>query len=43
MALPSFRMRKRLTHDATAPFLTFTGSLMAMSKLQEILPSRPIT
>jgi NAD(P) transhydrogenase subunit beta len=24
-------------------FLTFTGSLMAMGKLQEILPSRPIT
>ena len=23
-------------------FLTFTGSLMAMGKLQEILPSRPI-
>jgi len=24
-------------------FLTFTGSLMAMGKLQEVLPSRPIT
>src|SRR5947208_2165821 len=24
-------------------FLTFTGSLMAMGKLQEILPSRPVT
>ena len=24
-------------------FLTFTGSLMAMGKLQEILPSRPMT
>src|SRR4051794_10765288 len=24
-------------------FMTFTGSLMAMGKLQEILPSRPIT
>ena len=24
-------------------FLTFTGSLMAMGKLQEFLPSRPIT
>ena len=24
-------------------FLTFTGSLMAMGKLQEILPQRPIT
>src|SRR3954463_12320057 len=24
-------------------FLTFTGSLMAMGKLQEILPSRPLT
>ena len=24
-------------------FLTFTGSLMAMGKLQEVLPQRPIT
>ena len=24
-------------------FLTFTGSLMAAGKLQEILPTRPIT
>src|ERR1051325_9483826 len=24
-------------------FLTFTGSLLAMGKLQEVLPSRPIT
>ena len=24
-------------------FLTFTGSLMAIGKLQEVLPQRPIT
>jgi NAD(P) transhydrogenase subunit beta len=32
-----------LVIESLLGFLTFTGSLMAMGKLQEILPSRPIT
>jgi NAD(P) transhydrogenase subunit beta len=32
-----------LVIESLLGFLTFTGSLMAMGKLQEVLPSRPIT
>ena len=37
------RMMVPLILETLLGFLTFTGSLMAMGKLQEILPSRPIT
>ena len=33
----------RLVLETLLGFLTFTGSLMAMGKLQEVLPQRPIT
>ena len=40
--LPAFEM-VALVVETLLGFLTFTGSLMAMGKLQEILPSRPLT
>ena len=40
--LPSFVM-VALVLETLLGFLTFTGSLMAMGKLQEVLPQRPIT
>jgi NAD(P) transhydrogenase subunit beta len=40
---PSAFVMVALTVETLLGFLTFTGSLMAMGKLQEILPSRPIT
>jgi NAD(P) transhydrogenase subunit beta len=40
--LPTFVM-VALVIEALLGFLTFTGSLMAMGKLQEVLPQRPIT
>ena len=41
-ALPAFKM-VALVVETLLGFLTFTGSLMAMGKLQEVLPQRPIT
>ncbi|HLI86456.1 MAG TPA: NAD(P)(+) transhydrogenase (Re/Si-specific) subunit beta [Bryobacteraceae bacterium] len=40
--LPGFVM-VALVVETLLGFLTFTGSLMAMGKLQEVLPQRPIT
>jgi H+-translocating NAD(P) transhydrogenase subunit beta len=40
---PSTFVMVALIIETLLGFLTFTGSLMAMGKLQEILPSRPIT
>src|SRR5271165_3393305 len=40
--LPTFVM-VALVLETLLGFLTFTGSLMAMGKLQEVLPQRPIT
>src|SRR5579863_6340203 len=40
--LPAFVM-VALVLETLLGFLTFTGSLMAMGKLQEVLPQRPIT
>jgi NAD(P) transhydrogenase subunit beta len=40
---PSTFVMVALVIETLLGFLTFTGSLMAMGKLQEILPSRPIT
>jgi len=40
--LPGFVM-VALVLETLLGFLTFTGSLMAMGKLQEVLPQRPIT
>jgi NAD(P) transhydrogenase subunit beta len=40
--LPAFKM-VALVIETLLGFLTFTGSLMAMGKLQEVLPQRPIT
>src|ERR1039457_3176095 len=40
--LPTFVM-VALMVETLLGFLTFTGSLMAMGKLQEVLPQRPIT
>ena len=40
--LPTFVM-VALMIETLLGFLTFTGSLMAMGKLQEVLPQRPIT
>jgi H+-translocating NAD(P) transhydrogenase subunit beta len=40
--LTTFRM-VAITVEVILGFLTFTGSLMAAGKLQEILPTRPIT
>jgi len=40
--LPTFKM-VALVIETLLGFLTFTGSLMAMGKLQEVLPQRPIT
>ena len=40
--LPAFVM-VALVIETLLGFLTFTGSLMAMGKLQEVLPQRPIT
>src|SRR3954465_4586483 len=40
---PSKFVMVALILETLLGFLTFTGSLMAMGKLQEILPSRPIT
>src|SRR5215831_9015441 len=40
---PSGFVMVALIVETLLGFLTFTGSLMAMGKLQEILPSRPIT
>jgi NAD(P) transhydrogenase subunit beta len=40
--LPGFVM-VALVIETLLGFLTFTGSLMAMGKLQEVLPQRPIT
>ena len=40
--LPHFEM-VALVLEVLLGFLTFTGSLMAMGKLQEVLPQRPIT
>src|ERR1039457_6065086 len=40
--LPTFVM-VALMLETLLGFLTFTGSLMAMGKLQEVLPQRPIT
>src|SRR5690242_8956656 len=40
---PSAFVMVALIVETLLGFLTFTGSLMAMGKLQEILPSRPIT
>ena len=40
--LPTFVM-VALVVETLLGFLTFTGSLMAMGKLQEVLPQRPIT
>jgi NAD(P) transhydrogenase subunit beta len=40
--LPGFEM-VALVIEVLLGFLTFTGSLMAMGKLQEVLPQRPIT
>ena len=37
-----FRMGA-IVFEVILGFLTFTGSLMAAGKLQEILPTRPIT
>ena len=36
-------MMVALIAETLLGFLTFTGSLMAMGKLQEVLPTRPIT
>jgi len=41
-AMPHFKV-VALVIETLLGFLTFTGSLMAMGKLQEILPQRPIT
>jgi NAD(P) transhydrogenase subunit beta len=40
--LTTFRM-SAITIEVILGFLTFTGSLMAAGKLQEIIPTRPIT
>src|ERR1700678_4022275 len=40
--LPAFVM-VALVLETLLGYLTFTGSLMAMGKLQEVLPQRPIT
>src|ERR1017187_2222992 len=40
--LPAFVM-VALVIETLLRFLTFTGSLMAMGKLQEVLPQRPMT
>ncbi|MGD0500220.1 MAG: NAD(P)(+) transhydrogenase (Re/Si-specific) subunit beta [Bryobacteraceae bacterium] len=40
--LPKFKI-VALVIETLLGFLTFTGSLMAMGKLQEVLPQRPIT
>jgi NAD(P) transhydrogenase subunit beta len=41
-SLPAFKL-VALILEVLLGFLTFTGSLMAMGKLQEVLPQRPIT
>jgi NAD(P) transhydrogenase subunit beta len=40
--LNTFRM-SAITFEVILGFLTFTGSLMAAGKLQEVIPTRPIT
>ncbi len=40
--LPGFKL-VALVIETLLGFLTFTGSLMAMGKLQEVLPQRPLT
>jgi NAD(P) transhydrogenase subunit beta len=41
-ALTTFRM-SAITVEVILGYLTFTGSLMAAGKLQEVIPTRPIT